>query len=201
MSIAVYFIAYLIGSIPIGYIMAKLKGVDIRQSGSGNIGATNVIRVLGTGPGLFVFFLDTMKGVVACLLAYQFIELRELVFACGFCCVLGHSTSPFLKFKGGKGVSTALGVLIASVPMVAFISLSVFLLVVMLTRYVSLGSIFAATTVGATGWLVQDNIIVSIVCTLLGSMVILLHTKNIKRLVTGTESKLSFKKQEKQLVN
>ena len=209
--------AYLLGSIPFGYLMAKAKGIDIRSVGSGNIGATNAMRVLGKPAGISVLLLDALKGYVACALLapliYNWIsphlsgfappfsaepKLDQLKFEtiAGIGAVLGHNYTCWLKFKGGKGVATA-GVYLALAPWALLIGLIVFLLVVLTTRYVSAGSIAAAIALPATVWIMSpDNLFLAIVTTALGLLAIYKHKGNIQRLMSGTENRLGQKKAE-----
>jgi acyl phosphate:glycerol-3-phosphate acyltransferase len=140
---------FIAGSIPFGVLVAKHRGVDIRQNGSGNIGATNVARVMGIGPGLLVLALDALKGVAAVLLATRYCGIDWVIAVAGFAAIAGHCFSPFLGGKGGKGVATALGVFAIVAPALALVGIAVFLLVAGRTRVPALGSlsgIAAATT-------------------------------------------------------
>jgi acyl-phosphate glycerol 3-phosphate acyltransferase len=155
--------AFVLGAIPFGYLAGRMRGVDLRAHGSGNIGATNVLRVLGTGPGLMVLALDVLKGwlpIAACrsLLVSSGGEIVSsaggwLLVGTGLAAILGHTFSPFLRFQGGKGVATSMGVLLGLSPLVAGLSCLAFVLVVALTRYVSLGSMLAAVTQATLFWL------------------------------------------------
>ena len=150
--------AYLMGSIPFGFLVAKARGVDIRSAGSGNIGATNAMRVLGKPAGIAVLLLDAAKGyaAVAILPVLLFKVLPPsspgpvmLPLLAGICAVLGHNYTCWLKFKGGKGIATTAGVYLALAPLELLIALVVFLLAVAVTRYVSVGSIAAAIALPA----------------------------------------------------
>ena len=142
---------YFAGAIPFGVILAKCKGIDIREKGSGNIGATNVARVLGLGTGLIVLVLDALKGAAAVWLAMRLCGWEHIVSLTGFAAILGHCFSPFLGGKGGKGVATALGVFLAIAPSLAIVAVAVFLLVAGRTRIPALGSLtgIASATVYA----------------------------------------------------
>jgi glycerol-3-phosphate acyltransferase PlsY len=151
-------IAYLLGSIPFGVLVAKAKGVDIRSAGSGNIGATNAMRVLGKPAGILVLLLDALKGYAAVawlpvMLSRWLGECRRLIpvlpVIAGIGAVLGHNYTCWLKFKGGKGIATSAGVYLALAPWAVLIALVVFLLAVAVTRYVSVGSIAAAIALPA----------------------------------------------------
>jgi glycerol-3-phosphate acyltransferase PlsY len=158
--------------------------------GSGNIGATNVVRVLGKGPGYLVFFLDMLKGLIPALIArWLFPDNQEYWFFAGMFAVIGHSLSPFLKFKGGKGISTALGMTLGSSPVVALIALGIFLAILLGTGYVSLASIFAVVSTTPMSILFRDSLWVTIGFAALSVFVIYRHKANIIRLRNGTESK------------
>ena len=205
--------AYLLGSIPFGFLVAKARGIDIRSVGSGNIGATNAMRVLGKPMGILVLLMDAAKGYVACAflpaLIYNFlfarswedvlqnqpieIQMRLKVLA-GVCAVLGHNYTCWLKFKGGKGIATTAGVYIALAPWPLLIALVVFILAVALTRYISVGSISGAIVLPAVVWIMPPhNLLLGIVTTALGALAIYKHKTNIQRLMAGTENKLGQK--------
>ena len=195
--------AYLLGSIPTGFLVAKAKGIDIRTAGSGNIGATNAMRVLGKPAGIFVLLMDALKGYTACawlssgliavfgVPADQQANLRILA---GIAAVLGHNFTCWLKFKGGKGIATSAGVYLALAPWALLIGAVVFFLAVLVTRYVSIGSIGAAVALPAAVWVLPPhNLLLGIVTTVLGVMAIYKHRGNIQRLMKGTESRLGKK--------
>lgn len=199
-------VSYLLGSIPTAYIFGKLyRGIDIREYGSGNVGATNVFRVLGKWPGIVVLSLDILKGFLAVSIAADILGLtliwQRLVL--GLSVVSGHNWTVFLKFKGGKGIAASLGVLmalsmeIASVRPVFFLTIGVWLLVFCLSGFVSLASILAAVFLPIL--MVLTNQPFEIIC--LGIVfcvfVVLRHRLNIRRLLLGQESRvplLFFKK-------
>ena len=211
--------AYLLGSIPFGYLAAKAKGIDIRSVGSGNIGATNAMRVLGKPTGIFVLLMDAIKGYVACAflapLVYNwlaphysdpgdFIPLQRVptdfqiwfYVVAGVCAVLGHNYTCWLKFKGGKGIATTAGVYIALAPWALLIALVVFILAVAITRYISIGSITAAIVLPAVVWAMPPhNILLGVVTTALGALAIYKHKSNIQRLMAGTENRFGKKKE------
>ena len=207
--------AYLLGSIPFGFLVAKAKGVDIRSVGSGNIGATNAMRVLGKPAGIFVLLMDVLKGYAACAwlaplifnwLAPHFsglfvyfqnepaeLQLRIKVIA-GIAAVLGHNYTCWLKLKGGKGIATTAGVYLALAPWALLVGLVVFILAVLLTKYVSVGSIAAAIALPVTVWVMTpDHRLLCIVTTALGALAIYKHKSNIQRLMAGTENRLGKK--------
>jgi glycerol-3-phosphate acyltransferase PlsY len=212
----IVFVAYLLGSIPFGLLVSKSQGVDIRQQGSGNIGATNVWRVLGRKWGLITFVGDMAKGWIA-VVAGQLIAQRMGIhvplphglervdhlqadfagIAAALGCILGHSFPVWLKFKGGKGVATSLGVIFGMMPLAALIDFALWGIVFKISGYVSLASIIAALALPVlviglliagllTGW---GYFFFSVAA---GMLVVWRHRENIKRLVAGTES--SFKK-------
>jgi len=199
------FAAYLLGSIPTGFLVAKARGVDIRTVGSGNIGATNVFRFLGKPAGIFVLFADALKGWLAVFvvtyLVNQAFRLPQdqltqewLKICAGVCAVLGHNFTCWLHFKGGKGIATSAGVLTALVPLSLIIILSVWIVVFALTRYVSLASICASFMLPFAAWLTHESVTMIAITAALGILAIYKHKTNIKRLLNGTESRLALKK-------
>ena len=195
--------AYFLGSIPTGYLAARAKGIDIRTVGSGNIGATNAMRVLGKPAGIAVLLVDALKGyaavawlcpVVIKLLGRSDTEIETLRIIAGIAAVLGHNYTCWLKFKGGKGIATSGGAYLALAPLAVGVALAAFILAVLLTRYVSLASIAAAVALSAAVWcLPEHNLFLGLVTTALGAMAIYKHKSNIKRLMAGTESRIGQK--------
>ncbi len=209
---------YLIGAIPFGFIVGRTKGVDIREAGSGNIGATNVGRLFGRPWGIFVFALDVCKGLIPTIAAGVIIKGQLegwqtslavgnlLWLGSGICCVLGHNFPVFLRFRGGKGVATSLGVVLGVYPYLAIPGLAAFVIwatVTLVSRYVSLGSVVAAVALpilfvcymrfrGES--ILGDNWPLLMFLLLVGSLVIYRHRGNIARLRAGTESKIRSKK-------
>lgn len=181
---------YFVGSIPFGYVVARLRGVDITSVGSGNIGATNVLRVLGKGPGLAVLALDIAKGLLPPLVLFQVTRSQEWALAAGVAAVVGHCLSPFLRFRGGKGIATGLGMLIGVTPIGAAVALAVFAVLVAVFRYVSLASIVATWSVVATSFVLRDPAPVVGVFVLVALFVTHRHRSNIRRLLEGTESRI-----------
>ncbi len=201
--------AFAIGSIPTGYLIARSKGIDIRQHGSGNIGATNVGRVLGKKLALVTFVVDLLKGVIAACLGIipavlshplkvgvlrdptVVVELfSELAPILGVCAILGHCFSPFLKFRGGKGVATGLGVFLIITPLPSIIALIVFAIVVKLSSYVSLGSVSGVLSL--LGMIIvgvpHPYSSVTVLCSIfVSSLIILRHVPNIRRLLHREE--------------
>lgn len=199
--------AYLLGSIPTGYLVARARGVDIRSIGSGNIGATNVFRVLGKSAGVGVLAVDALKGFAACgVLAPMIVKrffpelhgdashLDYLALVAGGCAVLGHNYTCWLKFKGGKGIATSAGVLVALVPWAFLIILAVFVVAFAATRYVSLGSVLAAFCLPFAAWLTGESKIKIVVTTAMALLAIYKHKANIQRLLNGTEARLGAPK-------
>ncbi len=191
--IVILIASYLIGSIPFGYIISKFKGIDIRQYGSGNIGATNVWRTLGPLYGITVLALDALKGVTGVYLG-RGIGVEGLELVAGIATVLGHAYPVFLGFKGGKIIATGLGVLLALTPYVALIALAVFITVILISRYVSLGSIIAALSVPISMFLLKYNLHYIIFGLAICCIAIYRHIPNIKRIVSGTENKINWPK-------
>jgi len=194
-------VAYLLGSIPVGWIVARLfYQKDIRTEGSGNIGATNALRIFGTTVGVTVLVLDMLKGVSAVLLArHFFVAEAALIPICGLLAILGHVFPIWLAFKGGKGVATAGGVFLALAPWSLLIALVSFVLIVAKTRYVSLGSILAALIFGFSIVIAQImgaqiNWAMLALAAIVILMIIIKHKQNIQRLWQGQENKISFTK-------
>lgn len=181
-------LAYLIGGIPVGLVVGLARGVDVRRVGSGNIGATNVIRGVGAGLGALVFIIDVLKGVAAVSLARALGAEDWLVGMAGLFAVLGHSYSPYLAFKGGKGVATSLGVALGLSWLPALIAFGLWLVVVLPTRYVSLGSIIGAAAMPVLLYVFQPgqpDLVVPMAA--LAIIVIGRHNENIERLLRGQE--------------
>ncbi len=214
-------LSYLIGSIPTSIIVTKaVKGIDIREHGSGNAGGTNVMRVLGWKHGLIVILLDAFKGVLAVVVVARlhygsmpfenitpFDDFTLVQIIAGISAVVGHIWTIFAGFKGGKGIATALGVLLMIVTVDMLIAIGVFVLVVTISRYVSLGSILGAISV-PLALVIRENVFnVNIpsyntllpFVIFLSLLVIFTHRKNVVRLINGNESKVSFKKKNKSL--
>ena len=185
--------AYLLGSIPTGLVLARLVGgVDIRTTGSGNIGATNVSRTLGWKVGVLTLVGDCLKGVLPVLLAYRLGFTEGWLALTGLAAFTGHIYTVFLRFKGGKGVATALGVFLALTPLSVLAALAVFGLVFWKWRYVSLASISAAAAMPLLVALIDRRGLIFLMSGLIALLVIWRHRENIQRLRLGTESK--FKK-------
>lgn len=212
-------LSYLIGSIPNSIIISKaVSGIDIRNHGSGNAGGTNVMRVLGWKYGLVVIFLDALKGALAVVIISRlfygplpfenvspFDDFTLVQIIAGMSAVIGHIWTVFAGFKGGKGIATALGMLLTLITVDMLIAVGVFGLVVLISRYVSLGSIIAAISVPATLFIRENLFHVDIpgystlfpFIIVVTALVIFTHRKNLVRIFNGNESKISFRKKTK----
>jgi acyl phosphate:glycerol-3-phosphate acyltransferase len=184
-------LSFLVGSIPSGIIVAKAKGIDLRKVGSGNIGATNVLRSMGKWPAAVTLLGDMMKGALAVALGRYLgaDSLYEGLF--GIAAILGHNFSIFLKFRGGKGVATSLGVLLIYTPLAACITVALWLVVSVFTRYSSLGAIVSfgllPLNISLLGPDNKEKLFVGVVITLL---ILIRHMDNMRRLIKGTERKI-----------
>lgn len=203
--IIVTIIAYLLGSISFSVIISKkMAGFDVREKGSGNAGSTNVLRTVGKKAAILTLICDCLKGIVAILIAVLASKIVKgtdaglLVQLAGVAVVIGHTFPIFFKFKGGKGVATSLGVLLIINWQIGLICLVFALTLMTLTRFVSLGSVSAAILFPILTIFIQENYIVPgnyiIFGVVLAAIVVFNHRANVKRLLTGTENKLSFKK-------
>jgi len=199
--------AYLLGSIPTGFLVAKARGIDIRTVGSGNIGATNAFRILGKGPGFFVLFMDALKGWFAVEVISKFapqilsvsVPDDYLRITAGVAAILGHNYTCWLRFKGGKGVATSAGVVAALVPWSLLIVLGLWIVLFVATRYVSVASIVAAFALPFATWFTTDhNVRLTIITGALGALAIYKHKANLQRLFNGTENRIAFTKKEAQ---
>ncbi|MFI5385967.1 MAG: glycerol-3-phosphate 1-O-acyltransferase PlsY [Fimbriimonadales bacterium] len=196
MQLACLFIAaYILGAVPFGVLIGRAKGVDITKVGSGNIGATNVGRAIGKGWAVLVFLLDVMKGLAPVLLARSIDDDRWMWYLVGLAAVAGHCASPFLRFKGGKGVATSLGIVFGASPIAAAGGFAVFLVLFPITGYVSLSNIIAVGCAVIVGAIIRDWTYVE-VGTLIFLFVLYTHRANIKRLRDGTEPKFKIKRDE-----
>lgn len=211
--------AYLIGGIPFGFLIGKMRGVDVRTVGSKNIGATNVFRTVGKKWGLLAFFLDFLKGFLPTLAAKMLVSSRMMGYnelgqpvywsseypewlplAVGIVCVVGHMLTPYMKFKGGKGVATAFGMLVALVPALVGIAFLLFAVVFALSHYISLGSCVAALFLAVSvwicrfvvpdGWNARVDTPTAVAITAIALFVVWKHRANIQRLIKGCENKI-----------
>jgi len=201
---------YLLGSIPFGFVVGKALGVDIRKQGSGNIGATNVLRTMGRKWGVLVFTLDALKGLVAVLAIERLIGIDTAVagphlseaqagILAGVGCILGHNFPVWLGFKGGKGIATSAGVLLGLAPLATILALTVWVLTFYGTRYVSVASIVAAATlptlIGIQQWIWRGRLdVVFWFAAVAAVLAIGRHRPNIQRLLAGTEHRFERKK-------
>ncbi len=195
--------AYLLGSIPTGFLVAKARGVDITKVGSGNIGATNAFRVLGKGPGAFVLIVDALKGYLAVFLAEKFgprlfnsAADTAVLFAIagGVGAILGHNYTCWLRFKGGKGIATTAGVLLGLMPKTLAVAFGSWVVFFALTRYVSVASLVAAVAVMTATWFFYQSTALRVVAFFMGALAIYKHKANIQRLLNGTENRIGAKK-------
>lgn len=181
--------AYLIGSIPTGLLLGKAYGIDVRKEGSGNIGATNLYRTVGRKVGIITLIGDCMKGLLPVILVNLSAFPPELAAWVGLAAFCGHVFSVFLKFKGGKGVATALGVFLALAPLAVAIAIALFAGLMLIWRYVSLGSIVAAAAMPLAVYLLGGGRTLTMVTFIISLVVIARHLENIGRLLSGNESK------------
>ena len=201
--IVVSLAAYLLGSIPTGFLVAKARGIDIRSVGSGNIGAANTFRAIGRNAGIFVLIVDALKGAAAvwvCNLILKFFGITDPTVTihykvlAGVFAVLGHNYTCWLYFKGGKGIATTAGVYLALVPLSVAAGLAAFILGVLVTRITSVGSMLAAIVLMTTVLLTQHDLTLRLVTIALCVLALLKHRTNIQRLIAGTENRIEFKK-------
>ena len=186
------------GSVPNGLVLARLTGApDPRKVGSGNIGATNVMRSGGKALGIVTLLLDILKGLIPTLIAARVLENTAAVCVVGFLAFLGHLFPLYLKFKGGKGVATAIGVMLILMPKALGLSLLCFLAAAFLTRMVSVGSITAAVLLPFWGWTFRYPRPAIILACVMAVLIVYRHKANIKRILNGTESKLGREKSVK----
>ncbi|MCX5716167.1 MAG: glycerol-3-phosphate 1-O-acyltransferase PlsY, partial [Candidatus Omnitrophica bacterium] len=181
-------LAYLIGAIPMGYLLTRVtKKIDIRQHGSGNIGATNVLRTAGKTAAVITLIFDILKGYFVVQFLPSLLQCQEYVFVLGFIVIAGHNWPVFLKFKGGKGVATSAGVLLALCPKLLLIGLAAWILVFAFTKIVSVSSIISAAAIPTAALLLQYSPNVRIFTAAVAILTILRHSENIKRLLKGEE--------------
>ena len=204
MALGVSLVGYFFGSLPTGHLVGRCLGIDISKHGSGNIGATNVLRVLGRRWGYLVFFIDALKGFLAVRIAFYLVQIAkigveriELVgILAAITCILGHAFPIWLRFKGGKGVATSAGALLGLMPVAIVAIFFVWLIIFQLTRYVSLASIGAAAALPmVVGALLLRKFVTDTALlyfsVLIAGVVIWRHRSNFKRLINGTERRFS----------
>jgi glycerol-3-phosphate acyltransferase PlsY len=196
--------AYFLGGVPVGVLVARAYGVNIFEVGSGNIGATNVSRILGWKAWAFVFVPDVLKGVIPALIAKLMLtqpvgplDIQAAAFVAGLVAVAGHCWSPFLGFRGGKGVATALGAGLGAAPLVALSSFALFGVVLLVTRYMAIASVLGVSATMMFGLIFRNQSIqMEPFYALLSTSVALRHLKNFRRLLKGTEPKFGRKKEQ-----
>jgi glycerol-3-phosphate acyltransferase PlsY len=179
--------AYLMGSVPSGYLLGKMSGIDVRSVGSGNIGATNVVRALGKGRGALTLFADVAKGYLPVFVGLRLEFDAAVIALVAIAAFLGHLYPLFLNFQGGKGVATTLGALLALAPAATLVLVVVFAVTVLVSRIVSLGAITAAMAAPVALWFFSQSLVFAAMGLFLGAMIILRHRGNIQRLFAGTE--------------
>ena len=192
--------AYLIGGIPFGFLIGKMRGVDVRTVGSKNIGATNVFRTVGKKWGLIAFACDVLKGFAPTLAAVHFASTStsflHLPICVGVACVVGHMLTPYMKFKGGKGVATAFGMMLGLIPALVGTAFLVFAIVFACSHFISLGSCVSSAFLAVAIWFPilgtrgADDLPQCILVTLIALFIIWKHRSNIGRLVHGNENKI-----------
>ena len=182
--------AYLMGSIPFAQLLSKRRGIDLRRVGSGNVGASNVLRTLGVRPAVLAMMLDAVKGTVAVLIAQRLTNGVAAPVAAGLASMIGHVYPVWLRFRGGKGVATAAGAFAVLTPVAAVVAVGAFLLTVALTRFISVGSMVAALTLAA--WAIASDAprIVEVGAAIGAALVLIGHRANVLRLVAGTERRV-----------
>jgi glycerol-3-phosphate acyltransferase PlsY len=183
-------LAYLLGSLPFSLLIARVYNVDLRRQGSGNIGATNVFRTLGFVPGILAFALDFGKGTLAVYLGYWAGGYPQLILLMGIAAIFGHMFSIFLGFKGGKGAATGLGVLAGLTPDIFIIAAVLTLIIILLTRYVSLASMLTSLAVAALMFVLGKPTPYALAALLVAVFIIIRHLPNISRLYKGIEPRV-----------
>jgi glycerol-3-phosphate acyltransferase PlsY len=191
-------VSYFLGSIPTGFLWAKARGIDIRKVGSGNIGATNVMRALGKGPGLAVLLIDAAKGFLPVYMAprlFPYVDRTTLQITCCLFVIAGHNWTCWLKFKGGKGVATSSGAMLAILPVPFLWAFGVWIVIFGIWRYVSLASVGAAVVMPIATWFHERNMTIFVFTAVLAVVVIYKHKSNIQRLLAGTENRIGKRKE------
>lgn len=191
-------VAYLCGSIPFGFIIGRMRGVDVRTVGSKNIGATNVYRTVGKKWGFLAFFCDFLKGLVPTLVAkLYFPDLPHVALMTGVMTVAGHMWTCFMKFKGGKGIATGFGMLVALIPQMVLVAFGIFVVTVWISHYISLGSILAAAFLLVAAWFpvlgspgVRGDLPQCVLVAVVAAFAIYKHRANIVRLAKGCENRI-----------
>jgi len=203
-SIFIFFVCYLLGSIPAGYLLGKIKGLDIRKQGSGNIGFTNVYRIMGKTYGIITFIVDFLKGYLAVILTPYLCQMFDMAASsgiktlAGLGAIIGHNWTFILRFKGGKGVLTSTGVFFALAPLETTLTLCAFLITVFRTHYISMGSLVSAVLLPFLTWSLSAPFPVVWLSIAAGASIFYKHLPNIKRLKAGTENSFSLFKKKQQ---
>jgi glycerol-3-phosphate acyltransferase PlsY len=182
--------AYVLGSIPFSYLVARRKGVDVRTVGSGNVGATNVMRSAGRAAGILAFVLDFAKGAAATALALRVVGGASLPSTAAVLAVLGHMYPPWLGFRGGKGVATGAGAFLPLAPVATATALGVFAVTLALTRYVSVASLVGTVSLAAAAYLTDRPHPIPLAAAGLAALIVWKHRENLRRLFLGTERRL-----------
>ena len=189
----IFILAYCLGAVPFAYLAGKLKGIDVRRHGSGNIGTTNAFRLLGARLGLLVLLGDFLKGAMAAALGLWAYGAWGGIIG-GFLAMAAHSWNPLFGFRpSGKGVAAGFGIITILMPKVMVLAISLFLLVVLITRYVSMGSVVGALTVAITVFVFQEPLAYRVFGLVASSAVIYLHRSNLQRVINGTEHRFGDK--------
>ncbi len=190
----IFILAYCLGAIPFAYLAGQLKGIDVRLHGSGNIGTTNAFRLLGVKMGILVLLGDFLKGAMAAALGFWAYGAWGGIIG-GFLAMAGHSWNPFFGFRpSGKGVAAGFGIITVLMPKVMFLAIGVFLLVVWITRYVSMGSVAGALTVLITVFVFPEPLAYRVFGIVAVLAVLILHRANFQRVIKGTEHRFGDKK-------
>lgn len=191
-------IGYLLGSVNFSYIIAKkVAGIDIRDFGSGNAGATNTLRVLGKKAGIAVFVLDILKAMAAVGIGYVLTNDPAVMYASGFSAIIGHNWPIFFQFRGGKGVASTIGLTLLMVTVPALVVGAIAIVVVMVTRYISLGSLVFAIGLPFAVWLGGEPPAFIWISAAIAALIVVRHRSNIRRLLQGKENRLSQKRKTK----
>ncbi|NOX98908.1 MAG: glycerol-3-phosphate 1-O-acyltransferase PlsY [Verrucomicrobia bacterium] len=206
LAAALILTGYLIGATPFGYLAGKLRGIDIREHGSGNIGATNVLRTLGKPIGITVLILDVLKGVLPVLIAKHFSDNSLLHISTAFATIMGHNYTCWLSFKGGKGIATSAGALLPLIMIPLAIAVGIWALLFFTTRYVSVASIGAAAAIPVATVILQKtqgdwNIPMLAFTVILATLAVWKHRSNIRKLCNGTENRFTPKGASKKSKN
>jgi len=192
--ILLFLFSYLLGSIPFGYLIAKREKINVRNHGSGNIGATNVLRTVGKKAGILTLTGDFLKGFIPVLMALYITQSEYIIGLVGILAILGHIYPIFLKFKGGKGVATSLGVFTGIMPLVVLITTIIWLIICFVSRYVSLSSMVASIALPVLAWQFNEPKFYILLSTLATIFIIFRHKDNLRRLATGEEDKFNWKR-------